>query len=51
MYYVSGVNLKAKQQNPEATESINLGRRDDTATDDIESDNNDVFNGLMPTKF
>lgn len=51
MYYVSGVNLKAKQQNPEATESVNLGRRDDTATDDIESDNNDVFNGLMPTKF
>jgi len=52
LYFVSGENLKTKQQSPDAAiESSNLGRRNDSSQDeDLSTDNNDAFHALMPAK-
>lgn len=50
--YVSGLNLKAKSDNPElGTNEHNLGTADDMNDSDIDPSNTDAFHSLNPVKF
>jgi hypothetical protein len=53
LYFISGENLKAKQEHPDiSNQSSNLGRRNDSNQDeDLAADNNDAFSALMPAKY
>lgn len=49
--FVSKVNLEEKKNNPFVDNFSNLGRRDDSASDEIDPSNTDVFHILMPAKY
>lgn len=49
---VSGMNLKAKQDNPDMfQQDHNLGTRDEMNESEIDPSNTDAFNALNPVKF